>query len=73
MLKGQKLQGVLTAEEVYEVISANMWHCRFPLFAAVYCIVSGAAPVQRILEYRSVAEEAAEEEIAEDEPLKMIV
>jgi glycerol-3-phosphate dehydrogenase (NAD+) len=58
MLKGQKLQGVLTAEEVYDVISSNMWHQRFPLFTAVYGIVSGAVPVERLLEYRSVAEEA---------------
>lgn len=59
MLKGQKLQGVLTAEEVYEVVSTNMWHQRFPLFTAVHLIASGAAPVHRLLEYRALAEEAA--------------
>lgn len=59
MLKGQKLQGVLTAEEVYELLSANGWQDRFPLFAAIHCIAMGAAPVHRILEYQTVAEEAA--------------
>lgn len=73
MLKGQKLQGVLTAEEVYDVISANMWHRRFPLFTAVHRITSGAASVHRILEYHSVAEEAADEDSMEDEPLRLIV
>lgn len=59
MLKGQKLQGVLTAEEVYDVISSNMWHEKFPLFTTVHWIASGGAPVERILEYKEVAKEAA--------------
>ena len=36
-------------------------------------ITSGAASVHRILEYHSVAEEAADEDSMEDEPLRLIV
>jgi len=38
MLNGQKLQGPLTAKEVYEELSPKGLHKEFPLFTAVYMI-----------------------------------
>ncbi|KAK2413712.1 NAD-dependent glycerol-3-phosphate dehydrogenase family protein [Trifolium repens] len=51
MLKGQKLQGVLTAKEVYEVLIARGWVAMFPLFTAVYKISSGLLPPSAIVEF----------------------
>ncbi|GAU29008.1 hypothetical protein TSUD_165260 [Trifolium subterraneum] len=51
MLKGQKLQGVLTAKEVYEVLTARGWVAMFPLFTAVYKISSGLLPPSAIVEF----------------------
>jgi glycerol-3-phosphate dehydrogenase len=67
MLKGQKLQGVLTAEEVYDVLCSKGWQHRFPLFTAIHLIASGRVPVERILEYRAVAEEV-DVDRCKDEP-----
>uniref|UniRef100_A0A7C9CFK6 Glycerol-3-phosphate dehydrogenase [NAD(+)] n=1 Tax=Opuntia streptacantha TaxID=393608 RepID=A0A7C9CFK6_OPUST len=49
MLKGQKLQGVLTAEEVYEVLQKNKWLDLFPLFRTIHEICSGNKPVSAIV------------------------
>ncbi|CAI0456521.1 unnamed protein product [Linum tenue] len=51
MLQGQKLQGVSTAREVYEVLSNRGWLELFPLFAAVHEISSGRLPPSAIVEY----------------------
>ncbi|CAI8612272.1 unnamed protein product [Vicia faba] len=50
MLKGQKLQGVLTAKEVHEVLVTRGWEDMFPLFKAVYEISSGFLPPKAIVE-----------------------
>ncbi|PNY13610.1 glycerol-3-phosphate dehydrogenase, partial [Trifolium pratense] len=51
MLKGQKLQGVLTVKEVYEVLTARGWVEMFPLITAVYKISSGLLPPSAIVEF----------------------
>ncbi|XP_011010495.1 PREDICTED: glycerol-3-phosphate dehydrogenase [NAD(+)] isoform X2 [Populus euphratica] len=51
MLQGQKLQGVSTAREVYEVLSHRGWLELFPLFATVHEISVGRLPPSAIVEY----------------------
>ncbi|XP_057445598.1 glycerol-3-phosphate dehydrogenase [NAD(+)]-like isoform X2 [Lotus japonicus] len=51
MLQGQKLQGVSTASEVYEVLSHRGWLELFPLFSTVHEISSGLLPPSAIVEY----------------------
>lgn len=51
MLQGQKLQGVSTAKEVYEVLSHRGWLELFPLFTTVHEICSGRLPPSAIVEY----------------------
>jgi len=50
MLNGQKLQGPLTAEEVYKVLkSLNMAESEYPLFVAVYKICYENQPIDSII------------------------
>ncbi|KAH7511649.1 hypothetical protein JRO89_XSUnG0184600 [Xanthoceras sorbifolium] len=51
MLQGQKLQGVSTARELYEVLSHRGWLELFPLFATVHEICIGHLPPSAIVEY----------------------
>jgi len=51
MLQGQKLQGVSTAREVYEVLSHRGWLELFPLFATVHEICIGRLPPSAIVEH----------------------
>ncbi|CAI9752612.1 unnamed protein product [Fraxinus pennsylvanica] len=51
MLQGQKLQGVSTAKEVYEVLSHRGWLELFPLFSTVHEICIGHLPPSAIVEY----------------------
>ncbi|KAL3567830.1 hypothetical protein D5086_030481 [Populus alba] len=51
MLQGQKLQGVSTAREVYEVLRHRGWLELFPLFATVHEISAGRLPPSAIVEY----------------------
>ncbi|KAI6671333.1 hypothetical protein NL676_006218 [Syzygium grande] len=51
MLQGQKLQGVSTARELYEVLSHRGWLELFPLFATVHEISTGRLPPSAIVEY----------------------
>ena len=53
LLKGQKLQGVLTAKEVYEVLTARGWVEMFPLFTTVYKISSDLLPPSAIVEFNN--------------------
>lgn len=50
MLQGQKLQGVSTAKEVYEVLRHRGWLELFPLFTTVHEICSGHLPPSAIVE-----------------------
>ncbi|OIT20544.1 PREDICTED: glycerol-3-phosphate dehydrogenase [NAD(+)] [Nicotiana attenuata] len=51
MLQGQKLQGVSTAKEVYEVLSHRGLLQLFPLFSTVHEICSGRLAPSAIVEY----------------------
>ncbi|KAL8471188.1 hypothetical protein ACS0TY_028133 [Phlomoides rotata] len=51
MLQGQKLQGVSTAKEVYEVLKHRGWLELFPLFSTVHEICIGNLPPTAIVEY----------------------
>lgn len=51
MLQGQKLQGVSTAKEVYEVLTHRGWLELFPLFTTVHEICIGRLPPSAIVEY----------------------
>lgn len=47
------MKGVLTAKEVYEVLTTRGWVERFPLFTAVYEISSGLLPPSAIVEFNN--------------------
>ncbi|XP_051119890.1 glycerol-3-phosphate dehydrogenase [NAD(+)]-like isoform X2 [Andrographis paniculata] len=51
MLQGQKLQGVSTAKEVYEVLNHRGWLELFPLFKTVHEICIGRLPPTAVVEY----------------------
>ncbi|EAY77398.1 hypothetical protein OsI_05386 [Oryza sativa Indica Group] len=51
MLHGQKLQGVSTAKEVYEVLTYRGWQELFPLLSTVHEICIGQLPPTSIVEY----------------------
>nr|CAB3479567.1 unnamed protein product [Digitaria exilis] len=51
MLRGQKLQGVSTAREVYEVLTYRGWQELFPLLSTVHEICIGQLPPTSIVEY----------------------
>uniref|UniRef100_A0A7N0U8N2 Glycerol-3-phosphate dehydrogenase [NAD(+)] n=1 Tax=Kalanchoe fedtschenkoi TaxID=63787 RepID=A0A7N0U8N2_KALFE len=51
MLGGQKLQGVMTAREVYEVMSHRGWLELFPLFRTVHEICAGQLQPPAIVEH----------------------
>lgn len=63
MLKGQKLQGVLTSNEVQEVLNRQMLAQDFPLFTTINLIVQGKRKVQDLLDYQRVGQ---------DEGLKLV-
>ncbi|RZC59232.1 hypothetical protein C5167_006535 [Papaver somniferum] len=50
LLHGQKLQGVSTAEEVYEVLRQRGWQESFPLFKTVHEICVGRLPPSAIVQ-----------------------
>ncbi|TKY63164.1 Glycerol-3-phosphate dehydrogenase of NAD(+) [Spatholobus suberectus] len=50
MLSGQRLQGVLTAQEVHEVLRDRGCLRMFPLFTAVHAISTGRLPPSAIVE-----------------------
>jgi hypothetical protein len=57
LLNGQKLQGVLTSDEVQDVLEIRGWEQMYPLLTTVNRIVNDAVPVTRLFEYRDVAKE----------------
>ncbi|KNC82007.1 hypothetical protein SARC_05704 [Sphaeroforma arctica JP610] len=55
LLNGQKLQGVLTSNEVQAVLKMKGWEKDFPLFTAVNAIVQGMYEPKDIARYRDLA------------------
>ncbi|KAG0461142.1 hypothetical protein HPP92_021439 [Vanilla planifolia] len=66
LLQGQKLQGVSTAKEVYEVLSHRGWNALFPLLSTVHRICIGQLPPSAIVKHSekppklSIVESSAE-------------
>ncbi|WIA14356.1 hypothetical protein OEZ85_002885 [Tetradesmus obliquus] len=54
LLKGQKLQGVLTSNEVQEILKQRGWEAEYPLFTTVNRIVSGYFPPTDIVNFKEV-------------------
>lgn len=52
VLKGQKLQGVLTSNEVQEILKARGWEQDYPLFTTVNRIVNNYLPPTSIVEFK---------------------
>ncbi|KAI3860801.1 hypothetical protein MKX03_033903 [Papaver bracteatum] len=50
LLQGQKLQGVKTTREVYEVLCQRGWQESFPLFRTVHLICIGRLPPSAIIQ-----------------------
>ena len=55
LLAGQKLQGVLTSEEVQAILHKRGWARDYPLFTTVNRIVRRQLPVAAITSYRDAA------------------
>ncbi len=55
LLNGQKLQGVLTSDEVQTVLRARGQEADFPLFTTINKIVHGEIPPEDIVRYRDAA------------------
>lgn len=55
LLNGQKLQGVLTSDEVQAILFRRGWEKDYPLFTTVNRIVNGQLPGSSIVEYKSAA------------------
>ncbi len=55
LLSGQKLQGVLTSQEVQEILKKRGWEGDYPLFTTVNRIVRRQLPVSSITSYREAA------------------
>lgn len=57
LLNGQKLQGTLTAKEVYRVLDSRGIIYSFPLIKSIYAIAFKGKPVQDIVEGIRIADE----------------
>lgn len=55
LLHGQKLQGVLTSQEVQEILRRKGWEQEYPLFTAVNRIICGHQPAAAIVHYKAAA------------------
>jgi glycerol-3-phosphate dehydrogenase (NAD+) len=51
LLKGQKLQGVLTSNEVQEILKVRGWESQYPLFTTVNRIINGYLPPKYVVEF----------------------
>jgi glycerol-3-phosphate dehydrogenase (NAD+) len=57
LLKGQKLQGALTSDEVQIILKKNNWERQYPLFTTINLIVNDKLPPSAVLKYRAAAVE----------------
>ncbi|EFJ50801.1 hypothetical protein VOLCADRAFT_57957 [Volvox carteri f. nagariensis] len=51
LLRGQKLQGVLTSNEVQEILRARCWESNYPLFTTINRIINGHLPPKFVVDY----------------------
>mmetsp|Transcript_21495 Transcript_21495/g.25889 ORF Transcript_21495/g.25889 Transcript_21495/m.25889 type:complete len:115 (+) Transcript_21495:1-345(+) len=54
LLNGQKLQGVLTCQEVQQLIHAKGWEKQFPLFTTIHKIVNKQLDPSELVNYARV-------------------
>jgi glycerol-3-phosphate dehydrogenase (NAD+) len=69
LLKGQKLQGALTSDEVQIILKKNNWERQYPLFTTINLIVNDKLPPSAILKYK---EAALEPKVAAVKAVKMV-
>ncbi|GFR51762.1 hypothetical protein Agub_g14217 [Astrephomene gubernaculifera] len=51
LLRGQKLQGVLTSNEVQEILRVRRWEQQYPLFTTINRIINGFLPPKFVVDY----------------------
>ncbi|KAG2492528.1 hypothetical protein HYH03_009193 [Edaphochlamys debaryana] len=79
LLKGQKLQGVLTSNEVQEILKVRKWEQDYPLFTTINRIINGQLSPTYITDYEAGASlvlpgfESDEDAIAPKRPPKKAV
>jgi glycerol-3-phosphate dehydrogenase (NAD+) len=72
MLKGQKLQGILTSEEVHAVLKLKGWEDQYPLFTAVHAIANGIFEAKDIARYRDIANSPKLSETSRHEQMSLL-
>ena len=56
LLKGQKLQGVLSSNEVQSVLRVRGWEAEYPLMSVINGIVQGKLQPDAIFRFREARE-----------------
>ncbi|PNH08421.1 Glycerol-3-phosphate dehydrogenase [NAD(+)], partial [Tetrabaena socialis] len=51
LLNGQKLQGVLTSNEVQEILKVRKWQTQYPLFTTINRIINGELPPKFVVDF----------------------
>ena len=59
LLKGQKLQGALTSDEVQVILKSRGWQRDYPLFTTINLIINDKVPPSAILKYKEAAQKAS--------------
>ncbi|KAG2432760.1 hypothetical protein HYH02_012893 [Chlamydomonas schloesseri] len=66
LLKGQKLQGVLTSNEVQQILRTRGWEAHYPLFTTINRIINGHLPPHLVVDYIEGAKAEIPDEAEED-------
>ena len=61
LLGGQKLQGVLTSNEVQQVLDSRGWQQDYPLFVVIHAIANGRLHPSAIFRFKEAAKQLHEE------------
>eukprot|EP01025_Chloroclados_australasicus_P065940 TRINITY_DN9010_c0_g1_i4.p1 TRINITY_DN9010_c0_g1~~TRINITY_DN9010_c0_g1_i4.p1 ORF type:complete len:655 (-),score=102.82 TRINITY_DN9010_c0_g1_i4:319-2283(-) len=72
ILKGQKLQGILTSNEVQETLKFKGWEQEFPLFTTVNRVINGQLPVDTLMTFQASAKIPIPEEPVDVHPSEKI-
>ena len=62
LLGGQKLQGVLTSNEVQQVLDSRGWQQDYPLFVVIHAIANGRLHPSAIFRFKEAAKQLHEQE-----------
>eukprot|EP00198_Chlamydomonas_reinhardtii_P000461 XP_001689796.1 predicted protein [Chlamydomonas reinhardtii] len=66
LLQGQKLQGVLTSNEVQQILRTRGWESKYPLFTTINRIVNGHLPPHLVVDYLEGAKADIAVDVEED-------